>query len=89
MKTESLTLNQLRVGERLTVGTVCGEDAMKRRLEDLGVVEGTRIACLMKSPLGDPTAYLIRGAVIALRAKDAQRIVGAKVLEERESDVWE
>lgn len=76
MNIESLTLDRLRVGDCLTVERVVGEDAMKRRLEDLGVVSGTRITCCMKSPLGDPCAYWIRGAVIALRATDARRIVG-------------
>ncbi|MFY9541538.1 MAG: FeoA family protein, partial [Dethiobacteria bacterium] len=32
-------------------------------------------AALLKSPAGDPTAYLIRGAVIALRAQDASQIL--------------
>lgn len=41
------------------------------RLRDLGLIRGTRVDCLMKSPLGDPSAYLIRGAVIALRSSDA------------------
>lgn len=44
------------------------------RLRDLGLIEGTRVECLMKSPLGDPSAYLIRGAVIALRRSDAGEV---------------
>ncbi|HBS59449.1 MAG TPA: ferrous iron transport protein A, partial [Firmicutes bacterium] len=27
--------------------------------------------CLRRSPAGDPTAYLVRGTVIALRKEDA------------------
>ena len=42
---------------------------------DLGITEGTRIQSLMHSPSGDPTAYIIRGAVIALRKKDAAHIL--------------
>ena len=44
------------------------------RLCDLGVIEGTKIACLIKSPLGDPVAYAIRGAVFAFRKNDAKHI---------------
>ena len=73
---EILSLRDLRIGESLIVRSVGGEDAMTRRLEDLGVVEGTRLTCLGASPLGDPRAYLIRGAVIALRAIDAERVIG-------------
>jgi ferrous iron transport protein A len=34
---------------------------------DLGIINGTEIEPLYKSPAGNPVAYLIRGAVIALR----------------------
>lgn len=47
---------------------------MARRLGDLGFVQGTGIACLYRSPAGDPTAYGIRGTVIALRKQDAARV---------------
>ncbi len=39
----------------------------RRRLMDLGILPGTVIAAEMRSPSGDPTAYRIRGALIALR----------------------
>ena len=48
---------------------------MRRRLQDIGLIEGTVVECLGKSPLGDPTAFLIRGAVIALRREDAGRVL--------------
>lgn len=42
---------------------------------DLGLVLDTPVEALRKSPYGDPTAYRIRGAVIALRAEEASRIL--------------
>ena len=50
------------------------EGSMRRRLQDIGLVEGTKIECVGKSPLGDPSAYLIRGTVIALRSGDAAQV---------------
>ena len=47
------------------------ESAMRRRLFDLGLVPGTAVTCTAVSPAGDPAAYLIRGAVIAIRGRDA------------------
>ncbi len=47
----------------------------RRRLLDLGVVPGTRVEIDLVSPGGDPTAYLIRGASIALRRSQAARIL--------------
>ena len=45
------------------------------RMRDLGLTDGARVVCLQKSPCGDPAAYLIRGAVIALRRQDAGTIL--------------
>ena len=47
---------------------------MGRRLRDMGLVRGTPVRCLQVSPLGDPVAYLIRGAVVALRRADSRMI---------------
>ncbi len=69
------TLDQLKTGEWAKVSAVRAEPSMKRRMEELGVIPGTEVCCLMESPLKDPKAYRIRGAVIALRGKDAAGIV--------------
>ena len=47
---------------------------VKRRLLDLGIVNGTKITPVLKSPSGDPTAFFIRGSTIALRKEDAELI---------------
>ena len=64
-------LNTLGVGERGVVAGVEAESAMRRRLFDLGLVPGTAVTCTAVSPAGDPAAYLIRGAVIAIRGRAA------------------
>ena len=66
---DRLTPGELAVVDRLDVG---GD--MRRRFLDLGLIENTMVECIGKSPGGDPTAYLIRGAVIAIRSKDCQGI---------------
>lgn len=47
---------------------------IRRRLLDLGVVKGTKITPVFKSPSGDPTAYEIRKTLIALRKEDSSLI---------------
>lgn len=42
---------------------------------DLGLVANTLVETIGKSPSGDPTAYYIRGAVIAIRDEDASKII--------------
>ena len=65
------SLNSLRVGQSARVRHIEAEPAMRRRLLDIGLIPGTRVTCTAVSPAGDPAAYLIRGAVIALRGRDA------------------
>ena len=72
---DSLTLDKLNINESGAVASILSEGAMRRRMIDLGIVEGTRIECIGRSPAGDPSAYLVRGAVIAIRSLDASRIV--------------
>ena len=67
-------LNLLRAGESGTVSACDAEEGIRRRLMDIGLVSGARVDCLHKSPLGDPTAYRIFGAVIALRSEDAAHV---------------
>ncbi len=66
-------LSALRPGER---GQVVGfavrcRGAERRRMLDLGILPGTTIEAVMTSPGGDPTAYRIREALIALRREQA------------------
>ena len=68
-------LNHLKEGQSARVTDILQEGSMRRRLQDIGIIEGTRIKCLQKSLWGDPVAYLIRGAVIALREEDSDQIL--------------
>lgn len=68
------TLADLSPGQQAMVVQVNDPGPAGRRLLDLGLVPGTRVASLRRSPLGDPTAYAIRGAVIALRRDTARQI---------------
>jgi len=64
-------LSSLEEGGRAIVLDISSNDRMRRRLQDIGLIRGTAVTCVQKSPLGDPVAYLIRGAVVALRHEDS------------------
>ena len=68
-------LTYLKPGQTAKVSVLTNDGNIRRRLQDIGLVEGTKIQCLQKSPLGDPIAFLIRGAVIALRAEDSSQVL--------------
>lgn len=69
------TMADLLPGEKGTVRGLKAESGMRRRLQDLGLTEGTKIACVGQSPLGDPRCFLIRGAAIAIREADCEAVV--------------
>ena len=68
------SLNCLRPGEAAYISQIALNGGMRRRLQDMGVIPGVKVECVSVSPLGDPAAYLIKGAVIALRRKDSQQV---------------
>lgn len=72
---DTMTLYKLDESARGTVLAVNVRGSMRRRLRDIGLIEGTPVLCLQRSPSGDPIAYLIRGAVIALRSEDSTNIL--------------
>ena len=67
-------LSEMNQGDIAVVGELTSNGAIRRRLRDIGLIPGTKVECLQKSPLGDPVAYLIRGAIIALRHEDASNV---------------
>ena len=68
------TLADLQPGQAGIVAELHCTGLERRRLMDLGVVPGTQILAEMHSPLGDPVAYRVRGALVALRAQQARLI---------------
>ncbi len=77
------TLAVLRPGESgevIRISRRC-RGLARRRLMDLGILPGTAIHAEMKSPSGDPTAYRIRGATVALRREQADHIQINRTLE--------
>ncbi len=68
------SLDLLAEGQQARVGEIYAQGALRRRLQDIGLTPGTRVRCLQKSPAGDPVAYLIRGAAIALRREDSRLV---------------
>ena len=68
LSTDLHQLGHLETGLNLIQRTV-GDFVPRSKL-----IKGTKVECVQKSPAGDPIAYLIRGAVIALRSEDSSQI---------------
>ena len=72
---ESIFMGSLSNGSCGLVTEVAAHGPTRRRLLDLGLVPGTRVEAIRRSPAGDPIAFNIRGAVIALRKEVANSVV--------------
>ena len=66
-------LSEILPGDTAIIYSV-EQSELQHRMYDLGFVPGTRVECIAAAPLGGPSAYLVRGAVIALRGDDAKLI---------------
>lgn len=69
-------LSSLRTGEHGYISSLHNRNPeMLARLNELGFYEKSEITCLFSSMLGDPRAYRVKDAVIALRNDDAAQIL--------------
>ena len=75
MNQDMIPLSAVPEGSVAKVINLFTTGSMRRRLQDIGLIEGTDVECLQKSPSGAPVAYYIRGAVIALRSEDSRNIL--------------
>ena len=73
-------LFDLKKGQKCLIDKILSNSSMKRRFLDIGLVPNTMVECVNISPQGDPKAFLIRGAVIAIRQEDCQNILVKEVL---------
>ena len=68
------TLKQVKVGETVKVVKLHGEDAVKRRLMDMGLTRGTEVYIRKVAPLGDPVEVTVRNYELSIRKADAEMI---------------
>ncbi|MEG0770861.1 MAG: FeoA domain-containing protein [Clostridia bacterium] len=69
-----MLLNEIDENETKKVSKINSKGSMRTRLMDLGIIEGCSIKKLFISPFKDPIAFLIKGAVIAIRVNDCKEI---------------
>ncbi|MDP4117920.1 MAG: FeoA domain-containing protein [Bacillota bacterium] len=69
-----MTLNELDINKSCYIKSLRTEGEARRRMLDLGLVEGTKIQAAFRAPFGEPVAYFVRGTLIALRREDTIKI---------------
>lgn len=74
-----IPLSNIKPGQSARIVCLANEGLMAGRLEDLGFLPGAVVSCVLQRPRKNIAAYLVRGAVIALREEDS-RFIMAKEL---------
>ncbi len=69
-----IQLNKLPINSTGKVEELNCDGNLRRRMLDLGIVKGTNIIPVLKSPFGDPIAFEIRGSIVALRKEVSEKI---------------
>lgn len=79
-------LCDISVGESARIVEIlpCGD--IRQRFLDIGLICGTKIKCLHRSHGNDMKAYLIRGAVIAIRNEDCRPVLVKKEVDDNGTD---
>lgn len=80
MDVAEFELTRLSIGCNAEVVRISAEGLTRNRLLDLGLVPSTIVEAVRKSPAGDPVAYKIRGAIIALRSEESRLITVRPVI---------
>jgi ferrous iron transport protein A len=65
------SLADLAIGRTCKISSIELNGLLRRRILDLGIIPGTKVQCIRKSPAGDPIAFRVRDTIIALRCDDA------------------
>ena len=74
MEKMSMTLRDLKPGQKGCIAKVAGAGAVRRRIRDMGVTSGSLIEVVRIAPMGDPIDVKVRGYHLSLRKEEAAGI---------------
>jgi Fe2+ transport system protein FeoA len=66
-----MTLDQAPLGATATVVAIGGERSFRRRLMELGLLPGAKVAVVRVAPLGDPLELRLHGSSLSIRRREA------------------
>ncbi len=69
------SLRDVKPGETVTVSKINAENAVKRRIMDMGLTKGVDVYLRKVAPLGDPIELTVRGYELSIRKEDAGKIL--------------
>ena len=68
------SLSELPLGQKGKIQEIKINGAMRRRLLEMGFHAGETVKCMYIAPQGSPIAFLVKGALVALRRNDCRLV---------------
>ena len=69
-----MTLSELELNQKCVIKKLNSNGIIHRRFQDLGLIPGNYVSCVLISPFGNPKAFKINGMVLAIRNEDSKLI---------------
>ena len=69
-----MTLSNLKLNQQGIIKNLNSTGLIHRRFQDLGIVPGNLITCVLISPFKNPKAYKVNGMILAIRNEDSKLI---------------
>jgi len=70
-----MSLSDMRVGDKGKIRAITATDEIRRRLLDMGLVQGVKFKVVRVAPLGDPIVIKVKGFHLSLRLREASHII--------------
>ncbi|MBR2747413.1 MAG: FeoA domain-containing protein, partial [Bacteroidales bacterium] len=80
-----MKLSELQTGEKAVIAKVNGHGSFRKRLIEMGFIQGKEVTVILNAPLKDPIEYEIIGYKISLRREEAEQIEVVSEAEAREA----
>lgn len=74
-----MKLSELKTGETAIIEKVLGSGQFRKRLLEMGFIQGKEVTVIQKAPLRDPIHYKILDYSVSLRVKDSELIIVKKI----------
>jgi len=69
-----MTLADLDLNQKCIIKKLNNDGIIHRRFQDLGIVPGNLVECVLISPFKNPKAFKVNGMVLAIRNEDSEYI---------------
>ena len=80
-----MILSELQTGEKAVIVRVNGHGSFRKRLIEMGFIQGKEVRVVLNAPLKDPIEYEIIGYKVSLRREEAKQIEVVTEEEAREA----